>query len=138
MTPPTGKQILAGITIIVVVTVVVIGIVLLGPPEEERARRLDQRRVRDLQGVEFSVREYWMTRGRLPSSLDEVSKASADPGYKPGDPVTGAPYGYRVLDDKSYELCATFDRESPREARNRWAHGAGMRCFTRRAGDPGE
>jgi hypothetical protein len=48
--------------------------------------------------------------------------------------VTGAPYGYRVLDDKSYELCATFDRESPREARNRWAHGAGMRCFTLRAG----
>ena len=53
------------------------------------------------------------------------------------DPVTGEPYGYRIVDSTSYELTATFDtvdstvewtadyREEPRF----WRHGAGQRIY---------
>ena len=108
---------------------------MLGPPGEERARRLDQRRVRELQMIGLGVDGYWTTKGHLPASMEEVSKESGGVSFSTSDPVTGAPYGYRVVDERNYELCATFDRaSSPRPTPNRWTHGAGMRCFTRRAG----
>ncbi len=135
MKAPAGKRVLVGVTVVVVVTAVVIGIVMLGPPGEERARRLDQRRVMELQGIVLGVNALWMMRGRLPASLDEASKESGVVSFSTKDPVTGAPYGYRVVDDKNYEVCATFDRKSStRFAGDRWTHGTGMRCFTRRAG----
>jgi hypothetical protein len=135
MKAPAGKHVLVGITVVVVVTAVVIGIVMLGPPGEERARRLDQRRARDLQGIGLGVDAYWTIKGRLPASLEEVSKEAGVASFSASDPVTGAPYSYRVVGDQNYELCATFDRaSSPRSAGDLWTHGAGMRCFTRRAG----
>jgi hypothetical protein len=127
-----AKQVLLGVTVLVVVTAVVTGIVILGPPGEERARQLDQRRARELAGIELNVDAYWTMKGRLPASLEEVSKESL--GFSASDPVTSAPYGYRVADDRTYVLCATFDRGSgPRFAGDAWTHGAGLHCFTRRA-----
>jgi hypothetical protein len=134
MTAPTGTQILVGVTVVAVVTAVVIGIVILGPPGEERARRLDERRASELRGIGLRVDAYWTAKGRLPASLEELSKESGG-SLSSSDAATGAPYGYRVVDDKSYELCATFDRpSSQRFTGDLWTHGAGPRCFTRRAG----
>jgi hypothetical protein len=132
---PTGTHVLVGVTVVVVVTAVVIGIVMLGPPGEERARRLDQRRATELQGIGVRVDAYWTMKGHLPASLEEVSKESGV-SVSASDPVTGAPSGYRVVDDKNYELCAIFDRPSSQRfafAGDVWTHGAGPRCFIRKA-----
>jgi hypothetical protein len=135
MKTPAGRNVLVGVTIVTVVATVITAIVMLGPPGEERARRLDGRRARELQGISAGVDAYWMSTGRLPGSLDEISKQSGAPGLPAKDPVTGAPYGYRVVDEKSYELCATFDRVSNQQfGGDLWMHGAGNRCFTRKAG----
>ncbi|HLG59071.1 MAG TPA: hypothetical protein VI485_27260 [Vicinamibacterales bacterium] len=137
MKAPTGTQILVAVTIVVVVAAVVVGIVMLGPPAEARARRIDDQRVRDLQSMGAGIISYWMVKRRLPTSLEEVTMETGNVSISTSrDPVTGTPYRYRVLDDKTYELCATFDRASisPTPA-DIWAHGSGMRCFTRRAGD---
>lgn len=128
----SGKQVLAGIAVLVVAAVAARAIVLIGPPGEERSRRLDQRRVVDLTAVGSGVTAYWRAHGRLPASIDEAASESGIADAFPRDPVTGAPYGYGAIDDKSYELCAAFDLASnPGTGGQEWAHGAGRRCFRR-------
>ena len=128
----TGTHILVALTAAIVVAAVATGIVLIGPPGDERARRLDERRVRDLTTIANGVNSYSLTNTRLPASLAEVVGQLAGVDAYPRDPVSGEPYGYRPVDEKSYELCATFDRTAgPQFGDEAWAHGAGRRCFRR-------
>jgi hypothetical protein len=62
----------------------------------------------------------------------------------PLDPETGAPYEYKKTGDLSFEMCASFARESADTMKGEyysqilglknadvWEHGAGRACFTR-------
>jgi hypothetical protein len=126
----TGKRALAIVLVIVVGAAITVGIVIIGSPAEERTRRLDTRRVDDLQRISGAVEVYHQRHQRVPLSLEELSK---EPGLSAvaRDPVTAQPYGYRMLNANSYELCGTFDRETAdlRPA-NFWSHGSGTQCFT--------
>ena len=51
----TGKRTLAIVLAFVVATAVTTGIVIIGSPGEERTRRLDARRVEDLQGIAAAI-----------------------------------------------------------------------------------
>ena len=129
----SGRQRLAGIVTLVVMTAVITGVVILGSPAEERAKRLDRRRVNDLQGLQNAVDFYFVQRAALPLSVEELSK---QPGVRiASDPVTGAAYRYRAIAVEQFELCATFERASvPRVITgvDLWAHPAGDHCFTRK------
>ena len=115
-----------------VIAAVTAGLFILGSPAEERARRIDNRRVADLQGIVAATDLYWTRHSRLPASLDDLT---AEPGVRisTGDPARSEIYGYQPLDSASYEVCARFDRESGETARaperNLWAHGPGQQCF---------
>jgi hypothetical protein len=128
----SGKQVLAGAAVVVVAAAIATGIFLLGPPSQERARRLDERRVSDLQGMSSSARLYYKRSGRFPASREELTK---EPGVilETRDPVTEEPYAYRVVDSATYELCAAFDRPSADRVADIWSHGAGRQCFTLKA-----
>jgi hypothetical protein len=128
----SGKRTLAIALVIVVAAAVTTGIVIIGSPSEERTRRLDARRVTDLQRISQSVEVYHTRHQRVPASLDELSQ---EPGLAivARDPVTGQPYGYRSIDSGGYDLCATFDQETTGVRSDFWSHGPGMQCFTLRA-----
>jgi type II secretory pathway pseudopilin PulG len=130
-----GERVLIGITFVVVAVAVIVGIVMIGPPAEERARRLDERRLNQLQGLAGIVDSYRASKGHLPTSLEAIASESGT-RIAMSDPVTGVPYGYRVTGE-GYELCATFDRaSSQRYPGDLWMHGAGFRCFGRKPGSP--
>lgn len=95
-----------------VVAAVAFGLVLLGSPAQERERRIDARRVADLHGIAAASNRYWSRHSRLPASLDDLTAA---PGLRVNthDPVSSETYGYEALDSLRYEVCATFDGESP-------------------------
>ena len=99
---------------------------------EERARRLDNRRVTDLRGITAATDLYWTRHSELPASLVGLS---AEPGVQisTADPESSETYGYQLLDSVQYELCASFDLESEEIVRdpekNLWAHGPGQQCF---------
>jgi hypothetical protein len=75
---------------------------------------MDKRRVDDLRAVAVTVDSYWSRQGRLPASLDELSRV---PGVSVWtlDPETGQPYEYNSVSDGTYELCAHFTSNLSKE-----------------------
>ena len=126
-----------GIVVAVVVTAAVVtGIYLLGSPAEERARRLDERRVQDLSGIARAIDLYWTRTTRLPTSLGAL-RTETGTDISLVDPDTGASYELRPIDGGKYELCAVFTGESRDSDRGIdagfWSHRAGRQCFQRGA-----
>ena len=126
-----GRVAFAAAAALVVVGAVVAGLVVLGSPREQRARRIDQRRLDDLRGIAGAVDLHWTREGRLVKSLDEVEAEL--PSSSDRDPETGELYSYELLGTDRYRLCATFGRASPTEGRaprgDFWTHAAGRHCF---------
>ena len=130
--PPRAQVVGTAVTVAVTIAVIT-GIYLLGSPLEERARRLDDRRVQDLSGIAQAVDLYWTRESRMPASLDQLRSVTGA-GITVADPSTGAPYEYRQLNDGKYELCASFEgesRDSNRLDNGFWTHRAGRQCFQR-------
>ncbi len=134
MTGRSRAQIAGTVVTVAVTAAVIAGIYLLGSPLEERARRLDERRVEDLSGISQAIDVYWTRQSSLPASLDRL-RPETGANVTIVDPVRGAPYEYRLLEGGKYELCASFEGES-RETAGRlnaafWTHRAGRQCFER-------
>jgi len=127
-----SRHLVAGFAILLVVAGIVGGLVILGPPSEARVRRLDQKRVGDLQGIRSSVAIFRMRHERFPVSLDELTPEDGL-AISSRDPETMQPYEYRPVDLEKFELCAVFARTSSADANpvggDFWSHGAGRRCF---------
>jgi len=128
---PRGRLLGVAVTLAVLAAVLV-GLGVVGSPAEARLRRLDERRVDDLQRARYSLHRYWTQHGRLPLSLDSLAQVSQDTSdYR--DPTTGQPYEYRTTSDTSYELCAEFAKPTSEQwQRTRdedWRHPAGRQCF---------
>ncbi len=133
MTRPTAGQVAIGAAIVTVLAVAIAALYVIGSPAAERRRRLDDRRIDDLERIAAAVDERWRQDGRLPASADELSH---DRTFTvPTDPATGQRYEYRVLGASSYELCAEFQdvsrdaRDRPRNQAPFWDHDAGRECF---------
>ena len=141
------------VVVSVVVAVAIGGFFIAGTPQNQRLVRLDERRVGDLQSIQWQLINYWQKKESLPASISEL----ADPlgGFiVPRDPATGADYDYRTIDKLTFELCAVFDTVSLEnqngssiktapmmpvavdtaypEYQNVWWHGQGKVCFERK------
>ena len=131
MKPSLGTAILAGAITLVVVSIIA-GVILVGSPAEGRLQRLDSTRIEDLRRIVRAMDSHWERNERLPTSFDELAE---DPRTQvnTSDPGSDRPYEYRALDEETYELCATFDRESlelvRRTSADFWRHGIGRQCF---------
>ncbi len=132
------ESLLMGGAVTAVVAAVVAGLLVLGSPMEERARRIDDRRVADLQGIRAGTDLFWTRHSRLPASLDDLT---AEPGVRisTADPASSEVYAYEPLDSIRYEVCARFERESGEMSRDPeqdlWADGVGRQCFQLEAED---
>lgn len=135
----THKRIFFGAATAVVISIVV-GFLVMGSPGTQREKRFDEYRISDLQNIQYAIANYWQAKQVLPQTLDELN----DPikgMVVPTDPKTGEAYEYSVLTAaRTFELCATFSRESdersisvryPTMGGETWAHEAGHVCFTR-------
>ena len=105
-------------------------------------------RVNDLQITQNQiVYNYWTQKGKLPAGLDDLQDDVS--GFRsPIDPESGAAYEYRVIDPKTFELCAEFKTSSEKFAGKKylakqpapyyepynqsWGHAAERTCFTRK------
>jgi hypothetical protein len=87
------------------------GFYLVGPPAAAREQRLDSRREADLQELRRAIDLYWTRNSRLPVSIDALGDEAGTP-IDSRDPGTGERYGYATTAAGTYQLCATFARDS--------------------------
>jgi len=133
----------------IIIAVTTMGFFIAGTPQNQRLIRLDERRVNDLQQIQWQIINYWQRKEMLPSKLIDLSDPIS--GFiVPQDPETVELYGYRVLTDLKFELCAVFNTASenlsesklmpavpdrPSEIRPTsnevWWHNEGKVCFER-------
>jgi hypothetical protein len=122
---------------------IVFGYFTVGSPQTERLRRFDERKISDLQQIQYQIIEFWRAKERLPNSLDELRDELR--GFiPPKDPETGENYEYRTISEFSFELCANF-KASNKERKitapkpvfqdifnqELWLHDSGHNCFQR-------
>lgn len=148
----------AALGALIVLGTIVWAFTVIGGPGSQRTLRLDQRRLEDLQSIQWSVINYWQQTETLPADLSALATPLS--GYTvPRDPEfgQGKVYEYRVVEAKTFELCATFAAPLPEgwipnggtsymmndmavtePARalgavqnDSWAHDAGRTCFQR-------
>lgn len=122
------------------------GFIIAGSPKEERLYRFDEQRVFDLQNIQGQIINYWQRKELLPESLDALKDPIS--GYQiPTDPQTGSAYQYTVKGDLVFELCAIFNRPTPKtpsqnskairapfgfyDSSLNWEHQEGTACFER-------
>lgn len=130
---------------LLVFAAIVSGFFIVGTPGEARTYRLDAQRVNDLQNVQYQITNFWQYKQRLPVSLAELGDDALSGFVLPKDPTTGGVYEYRTTGATSFELCATFAKESRPttldvtepymydgvKVSEKWQHIAGRVCFTR-------
>lgn len=144
-TPSDLPKKLAWIVGAVIFASIAYGFVLAGSPAKQRDIRFDERRVNDLQSLQYAIVNFWQSRGQLPRSLSELDVLGY---FAPTDPATQTNYDYAATGELSFELCADFAAEfKPNESKSYyayyygygqegvatlpkgWAHGAQRTCF---------
>jgi hypothetical protein len=114
----------------VVAVAIAAALFVIGSPAEQRREQLDARRVQDLRTLSYQVTAHWTQKQRLPESTAELVDGRAL-SRLPVDPVSKAAYEYGIASPRQFELCATFDRDSPPAERGDfWAHASGRKCFS--------
>ena len=133
----SGPKQIAIISGVAVLITVAIGFWLVGTPSMQRDRKLDERRISDLQMLESYVTSFWQNNKQLPKLLSDLKFDNL-----PKDPQTGIQYDYIVTGDLSYQLCADFKLISqvtndkipqvyPSFYPENWDHKSGRVCFNR-------
>ena len=138
---------------ILVVCVLVMGFFVVGSPMKQREIRMDERRVSDLQTIQYQVIDYWRYKDVLPETTGDL-KNNISGFFAPTDPETEEAYEYVVLDSLKFKLCTTFNQDNPYNnikvmaeypysqkcdeygncfsyGNESWNHEAGYTCFER-------
>jgi hypothetical protein len=103
----------------------------LNPPAENRARALDVERSSRINILQAAVTGYFTKHQTLPKDLDALNeiKNLASTQWNLQDPATGEPFGYEIVDEKNYRLCANFERPSDGRPLNpAFIHKSGRDC----------
>jgi hypothetical protein len=134
---------LSAFLVLIILIFIIAGFVIFGSPALARKIRLDERKISDLQNIQYRIFSYSQTNKALPPNL-EVLK---DPffGYAlPKDPQTQNDYEYNIKDEYNlvFELCAVFNEKTPKfkegkpapypMTQENWEHDSGRFCFERR------
>ena len=153
----SGKmKLLAWAVSFAVLASIVGGFFIMGSPFTLRMKKFDERRVNDLQNIQYQVVNFYQRKGSLPNNLDELKDPIAgfilprDPnpadfvGYNPGV------YGYIKVSDLGFKLCADFSLVSDAQIDSKymtrpmpvflgdsyldenWQHSSGRQCFDRK------
>lgn len=118
--------ILGGIGIVLAVAAIWYSFSILGSPMKQRQLRLDDRRVGDLQSIQYQIINFWQQKEKLPATLSELTDPFS--GWSlPVEPEfeKGKTYEYAVKGPLQFELCATFSQPMPKGWRE-YGYGGGI------------
>jgi hypothetical protein len=132
----TVRRILPLAAIAVVVGGLIWAFVTIGTPRHARLAALDRIRIANLYEIARTMHDRFGTSNGLPATLPPDLKPIDSGIIGTGDnfandPISGAPYEYRRIDQSTYRLCATFalSYRPMRPADRGWKHPSGRTCF---------
>lgn len=140
----TSRKVWRAVTTIVVIGSVIWGFSVIGSPWTQRGIKYDQQKVRDLQNLDYSIRNYYEKNTALPLKLLDLSNENI---YytEPTDKQLSKPYEYQKTSENTYQLCADFNIDSKYDrntsiyparpgsslySSSPWNHPAGHYCFS--------
>jgi len=121
-----------------ILAVIVFGFYLTGSPSENRTYRRDEVRVADLGTLRDAVNWYRREEKQAPTSLDSIlQNCTGKTGYRCSrlQNMNMDDFEYSVTGEKTFQLCATFERAAPflrgneRNATRPSDHNAGRQCY---------
>lgn len=149
------KTLAYGVSLFILISIVA-GFFTAGSPTKARLYNFDQRKVSDLQSIQYEIINQWQRKEAMPQTLNDLTdsisgfSASVDPQTLKEYEYIVNPRTYQVgegVKDKTvFELCAEFNlssnfgvigrslAESPAMkgvSSENWNHGAGRQCFER-------
>jgi hypothetical protein len=124
-----GKLLAIGAALVAVLAVSIS--IWLDPPAENRARRMDGERLRRLNLTRSGIEAYAAKNRALPASLEALDAERNHIQHESWhDPDSGQPFTYEITGEKSYRLCADFDRKADGQPYMSFSrHNAGRDCF---------
>ncbi|MEI7890586.1 MAG: DUF5671 domain-containing protein [bacterium] len=106
---------------------------IIDSPNVARQKKLDQQSIDTIQSIDNSIQSYFGESEKLPAKLDDLQTTKFSYGTGNLKDIE-----YKIEDEKSYKLCATFLRSSLNDVApqyfqytNEWKHDAGNFCFAR-------
>ncbi len=120
----------------IILASIVWGFAVLGSPRTQQLLKYDEQKVVDLQDINNQITSYYMTKGFLPETLVQMVKENYYTIQT--DQQNQKPYEYKKITDKTYNLCAEFNKESKNDnplslpntyGRQGWEHLVGHYCF---------
>lgn len=130
---------------VIILALIAYGFSIFGSPRTQRLLRADSQKVMDVQSIQWQIVNFWQQKGALPASLNELNDPIS--GFMvPMDFDTKQPYEYRRISERTFELCAVFNRDSSDANRStmpaytekigmsgtdNWQHSVGRTCFER-------
>ncbi|MSR70652.1 hypothetical protein EXS62_01270 [Candidatus Kaiserbacteria bacterium] len=140
--PAYARYVNYAVGVLVVLTIAA-GFLIIGSPQQQRALRIDQQRVSDLQNIQWQVVTYWQQKTALPTKLEDLRDPISGVDI-PVDPVTKEAYTYKRQSPLDFTLCATFSTKggdlygrtiskpmAVGGVSEVWDHKAGETCFDR-------
>ena len=104
-------KVFAWIVAVAVFASIVGGFAIMGSPSTARERRFDDRRVSDLQNIQWQIVSYWQQKEKFPTGLSELEDSIG--GWRsPKDPDTDTVYEYILGEGMFFRLCANFSRST--------------------------
>jgi Domain of unknown function (DUF5671) len=109
------RTMMATVATILVLFAITMSFVVMGSPFKQRSLRLDERRVQDLQTIQYQIINFWQMKEKLPTDLKELSSPISGTSL-PVDPEfeKGITYEYKSTGKLSFELCGTFALPMPK------------------------
>jgi len=102
-------KIFCGVGVVLVVLAIGYSFSIMGSPSKQRMLRLDDRRINDLQNIQWQIINFWQQKEKLPTDLKELSNPLT--GFSlpvPPEFEKGEIYEYKTTAPLQFELCATF------------------------------
>lgn len=138
------EKIFGWTAILLVIASISFGFYVMGSPFTQRLRNIDEKKVNDLQNIQYNIINYWQQKEFLPETLTDLEAIF---GFVvPKDTDKNVDYTYTVMSATSFKLCADFNvandykNGAPQSyvsypsaggKNETWAHRAGEYCYER-------
>lgn len=130
-------------SIALVMAVFVASLFFVESPRETRDRKYDNAVLEKFERIDGAINTYYYDNSKLPENLEIlIGEFTYIRSEDLNNPVNKESFGYRIVDDNTYELCSIFRTSNKNDDiiryniyKDRWPHDIGEQCLSQKVRD---